>query len=198
MTDFTLVRHGQSDWNNKNLFTGWENPGLTSKGIDEAHATGLLLKKQSKIYSYLFTSLLYRAINTANIILEELDLNGINVVRDEALNERDYGELTGLNKDDAREKWGEDQVHIWRRSFDIPPPGGESLKDTADRVIPYYENKILPLLFENNNILVSAHGNSLRALVMHIEGLSPEEILQREIATGQPISYDFSNGKFNL
>lgn len=198
MTDFTLVRHGQSDWNNKNLFTGWENPGLTSKGIDEAHATGLLLKKQSKIYSYLFTSLLDRAINTANIILEELDLNGINVVRDEALNERDYGELTGLNKDDAREKWGEDQVHIWRRSFDIPPPGGESLKDTADRVIPYYENKILPLLFESNNILVSAHGNSLRALVMHIEGLSPEEILQREIATGQPISYDFSNGKFNL
>ena len=193
-----MVRHGQSDWNNKNLFTGWENPDLTSKGIDEAHATGLLLKKQSKIYSYLFTSLLDRAINTANIILEELDLNGINVVRDEALNERDYGELTGLNKDDAREKWGEDQVHIWRRSFDIPPPGGESLKDTADRVIPYYENKILPLLFEDNNILVSAHGNSLRALVMHIEGLSPEEILQREIATGQPISYEFSNGKFNL
>lgn len=198
MTDLTLVRHGQSDWNNKNLFTGWENPDLTSKGIDEAHATGLLLKKQSKIYSYLFTSLLDRAINTANIIIEELDINGINVVRDEALNERDYGELTGLNKDDAREKWGEDQVHIWRRSFDIPPPGGESLKDTADRVIPYYENKILPLLFEDNNILVSAHGNSLRALVMHIEGLSPEEILQREIATGQPISYQFSNGKFNL
>ena len=198
MTYLTLVRHGQSDWNNKNLFTGWENPDLTSRGIDEAHATGLLLKKQSKIYSYLFTSLLDRAINTANIILEELDLNGINVVRDEALNERDYGELTGLNKDDAREKWGEDQVHIWRRSFDIPPPGGESLKDTADRVIPYYENKILPLLFEDNNILVSAHGNSLRALVMHIEGLSPEEILQREIATGQPISYEFSNGKFNL
>ena len=198
MTDLTLVRHGQSDWNNKNLFTGWENPDLTSKGIDEAHATGLLLKKQSKIYSYLFTSLLDRAINTANIILEELDLNGINVVRDEALNERDYGELTGLNKDDARKKWGEDQVHIWRRSFDIPPPGGESLKDTADRVIPYYENKILPLLLENNSILVSAHGNSLRALVMHIEGLSPEEILQREISTGQPISYEFSNGKFNL
>jgi len=198
MTYLTLVRHGQSDWNNKNLFTGWENPGLTSRGIDEAHATGLLLKKQNKIYSYLFTSLLDRAINTANIILEELDLDGINVVRDEALNERDYGELTGLNKDNARKKWGEDQVHIWRRSFDIPPPGGESLKDTADRVIPYYENKILPLLFKDNNILVSAHGNSLRALIMHIEDLSPEEILQREIATGQPISYDFSNGKFNL
>ena len=198
MTDLTLVRHGQSDWNNKNLFTGWENPDLTSKGIDEAHATGVLLKKQSKIYSYLFTSLLDRAINTANIILDELDIIGISVIRDEALNERDYGELTGLNKDDARKKWGEDQVHIWRRSFDIPPPGGESLKDTADRVIPYYKNKILPLLFENNNILVSAHGNSLRALVMHIEGLSPEDILQREIATGQPLSYEFSNGKFNL
>lgn len=198
MTDLTLVRHGQSDWNNKNLFTGWENPGLTSEGIDEAHTTGVLLKKQNKIYSYIFTSLLDRAINTANIILEELDLNRINVVKDEALNERDYGELTGLNKDDARKKWGKDQVHIWRRSFDIPPPGGESLKDTADRVIPYYEKKILPLLFEDNNILVSAHGNSLRALVMHIEGLSPEEILQREIATGQPISYEFSNGKFNL
>ncbi|MBN44088.1 MAG: 2,3-bisphosphoglycerate-dependent phosphoglycerate mutase [Rhodobiaceae bacterium] len=198
MTDLTLIRHGQSDWNNKNLFTGWENPGLTSEGIDEAHTTGVLLKKQNKIYSYIFTSLLDRAINTANIILEELDLNRINVVKDEALNERDYGELTGLNKDDARKKWGKDQVHIWRRSFDIPPPGGESLKDTADRVIPYYEKKILPLLFEDNNILVSAHGNSLRALVMHIEGLSPEEILQREIATGQPISYEFSNGKFNL
>ena len=198
MTDLTLVRHGQSDWNKKNLFTGWENPDLTSKGIDEAHATGVLLKKQSKIYSYLFTSLLDRAINTANIILDELDIIGISVIRDEALNERDYGELTGLNKDDAKKKWGEDQVHIWRRSFDIPPPGGESLKDTADRVIPYYKNKILPLLFENNNILVSAHGNSLRALVMHIEGLSPEDILQREIATGQPLSYEFSNGKFNL
>ncbi|MEC7958652.1 MAG: 2,3-bisphosphoglycerate-dependent phosphoglycerate mutase [Pseudomonadota bacterium] len=198
MTNLTLVRHGQSDWNNKNLFTGWENPGLTKKGVEEAHKTGNLLKKENKNYSYLFTSILDRAINTADIILEELGIDQINIIRDQALNERDYGELTGLNKDAARKKWGEDQVHIWRRSFDIPPPGGESLKDTAERVIPYFRDKILPLLIEDNNILISAHGNSLRALVMHIEGLSSEEILTREIATGQPISYEFFDGKFNF
>ena len=198
MTNLTLVRHGQSDWNNKNLFTGWENPGLTKKGVEEAHNTGNLLKEENKNYSYLFTSILDRAINTADIILEELGIDKINVIRDQALNERDYGELTGLNKDAARKKWGEDQVHIWRRSFDVPPPGGESLKNTAERVIPYFRDKILPLLIEDNNILISAHGNSLRALVMHIEGLSSEEILTREIATGQPISYEFFDGKFNL
>ena len=198
MTNLTLVRHGQSDWNNKNLFTGWENPGLTKKGVEEAHKTGNLLKEENKNYSYLFTSILDRAINTADIILEELGIDQIKVIRDQALNERDYGELTGLNKDAARKKWGEDQVHIWRRSFDVPPPGGESLKDTAERVIPYFRDKILPLLIEDNNILISAHGNSLRALVMHIEGLSSEEILTREIATGQPISYEFFDGKFNF
>ena len=198
MTNLTLVRHGQSDWNNKNLFTGWENPGLTKKGVEEAHKTGNLLKEENKNYSYLFTSILDRAINTADIILEELGIDQINIIRDQALNERDYGELTGLNKDAARKKWGEDQVHIWRRSFDVPPPGGESLKDTAERVIPYFKDNILPLLIEDNNILISAHGNSLRALVMHIEGLSSEEILTREIATGQPISYEFFDGKFNL
>lgn len=198
MTNLTLVRHGQSDWNNKNLFTGWENPGLTKKGVEEAHKTGNLLKAENKNYSYLFTSILDRAINTADIILEELGIDQINIIRDQALNERDYGELTGLNKDAARKKWGEDQVHIWRRSFDVPPPGGESLKDTAERVTPYFKDNILPLLIEDNNILISAHGNSLRALVMHIEGLSSEEILTREIATGQPISYEFFDGKFNL
>lgn len=198
MTNLTLVRHGQSDWNNKNLFTGWENPGLTKKGVEEAHKTGNLLKAENKNYSYLFTSILDRAINTADIILEELGIDQINIIRDQALNERDYGELTGLNKDAARKKWGEDQVHIWRRSFDVPPPGGESLKDTAERVTPYFKDNILPLLIEDNNILISAHGNSLRALVMHIEGLSAEEILTREIATGQPISYEFFDGKFNL
>ena len=196
MANLTLVRHGQSEWNEKNLFTGWENPGLTKQGINEAYKTGIFLKKEGKIFSYLFTSTLDRAINTADIILNELELGGINIIRDQALNERDYGELTGLNKDDAREKWGKDQIHIWRRSFDIPPPGGESLKNTAERVIPYYLDKILPLLSENNNILVSAHGNSLRALVMHIEQLTPEEILKKEIATGQPISYEFLNGTF--
>ena len=198
MTNLTLVRHGQSDWNNKNLFTGWENPGLTKKGVEEAHKTGNLLKEENKNYSYLFTSILDRAINTADIILEELGIGQINVIRDQALNERDYGELTGLNKDAARKKWGEDQVHIWIRSYDVPPPGGESLKDTAERVIPYFRDKILPLLIEDNNILISAHGNSLRAMVMHIEGLSSEEILTREIATGQPISYEFFDGKFKL
>ena len=198
MANLTLGRHGQSDWNNKNLFTGWENPGLTKKGVEEAHKTGNLLKEENKNYSYLFTSILDRAINTADIILEELGIGQINVIRDQALNERDYGELTGLNKDAARKKWGEDQVQIWRRSFDVPPPGGESLKDTAERVIPYFRDKILPLLIEDNNILISAHGNSLRALVMHIEGLSSEEILTREIATGQPISYEFFDGKFKL
>ena len=198
MTCLTLVRHGQSDWNNKNLFTGWENPGLTKKGVEEAHKTGNLLKEENKNYTYLFTSILDRAINTADIIIEELGIDQINIIRDQALNERDYGELTGLNKDAARKKWGEDQVHIWRRSFDVPPPGGESLKNTAERVIPYFRDKILPLLIEDNNILISAHGNSLRALVMHIEGLSSEEILTREIATGQPISYEFFDGKFKL
>ena len=198
MTCLTLVRHGQSDWNNKNLFTGWENPGLTKKGVEEAHKTGNLLKEENKNYTYLFTSILDRAINTADIIIEELGIDQINVIRDQALNERDYGELTGLNKDAAREKWGESQVHIWRRSFDVPPPGGESLKNTAERVIPYFKDKILPLLIEDNNILISAHGNSLRALVMHIEELSSEEILTREIATGQPISYEFFDSKFKL
>ena len=173
-------------------------PGFNKKGVEEAHKTGNFLKEENKNYSYLFTSILDRAINTADIILEELGIDQINVIRDQALNERDYGELTGLNKDAARKKWGEDQVHIWRRSFDVPPPGGESLKDTAERVIPYFRDKILPLLIEDNNILISAHGNSLRALVMHIEGLSSEEILTREIATGQPISYEFFDGKFNL
>ena len=198
MTCLTLVRHGQSDWNNKNLFTGWENPGLTKKGVEEAHKTGNLLKEENKNYTYLFTSILDRAINTADIIIEELGIDQINIIRDQALNERDYGELTGLNKDAARKKWGEDQVHIWRRSFDVPPPGGESLKNTAERVIPYFKDKILPLLIEDNNILISAHGNSLRALVMHIEELSSEEILTREIATGQPISYEFFDSKFKL
>ncbi len=142
MTNLTLVRHGQSDWNNKNLFTGWENPGLTKKGVEEAHKTGNLLKEENKHYSYLFTSILDRAINTADIILEELGIGQINVIRDQALNERDYGELTGLNKDAARKKWGEDQVHIWRRSFDVPPPGGESLKDTGLALKLCYDSSI--------------------------------------------------------
>ena len=188
MTYLTLVRHGQSDWNEKNLFTGWENPGLTNKGLNEAKETGRALKEREFKYSYLYTSILDRAIDTANIILDILKIEDIKTFRDAALNERDYGDLTGLKKDDARKKWGEEQVKIWRRSYDVPPPSGESLKDTSERVLPYFKKEILPLIINGNNILISAHGNSLRALVMFIEKLSPEEILQKEISTGQPIT----------
>ena len=196
MTYLTLVRHGQSDWNEKNLFTGWENPGLTNKGLNEAKETGRALKEREFKYSYLYTSILDRAIDTANIILDILKIEDIKTFRDAALNERDYGDLTGLNKDDARKKWGEEQVKIWRRSYDVPPPSGESLKDTSERVLPYFKKEILPLIINGNNILISAHGNSLRALVMFIEKLSPEEILQKEISTGQPITYAFQENSF--
>ena len=196
MTYLTLVRHGQSDWNEKNLFTGWENPGLTNKGLNEAKETGRALKERELKYSYLYTSILDRAIDTANIILDILKIEDIKTFRDAALNERDYGDLTGLNKDDARKKWGEEQVKIWRRSYDVPPPSGESLKDTSERVLPYFKKEIFPLIMNGNNILISAHGNSLRALVMFIEKLSPEEILKKEISTGQPITYAFEENSF--
>ena len=196
MTHLTLVRHGQSDWNEKNLFTGCENPCLTEQGLVEAKETGKILKNSGFEYSYLYTSILDRAINTANIILRELKVGEIKTIRSSALNERDYGDLTGLNKDEARKKWGDEQVHIWRRSYDIPPPSGESLKNTAERVLPYFKKEILPLLEDKNSILISAHGNSLRALVMFIENLSSDEILKREISTGQPITYKFENNNF--
>ena len=184
-----LVRHGQSEWNLKNLFTGWENPGLTEQGVKEAHAAGKALQELGLSFDIAFTSDLSRAQRTLSIMLDELGQSDLETIRDQALNERDYGDLTGLNKDDAREKWGEEQVHIWRRSFDIPPPGGESLKDTADRVLPYFEAKILPRVLNGERILISAHGNSLRALIMRLEGLSGEEILKRELGTGTPIIY---------
>jgi len=196
MAYLTLVRHGQSEWNEKNLFTGWENPGLTDQGLGEAKETGLALKAGGLKYDYLYTSVLDRAIHTANIILDALDVREIKTVRNVALNERDYGDLTGLNKDDAKKKWGEKQVHIWRRSYDIPPPSGESLKDTADRVLPYFRKEILPLIVDGNSILISAHGNSLRALVMFIESLTSEEILKKEISTGQPITYKHKDNSF--
>ena len=196
MTHLTLVRHGQSDWNEKNLFTGWENPGLTEQGLVEAKETGKILKNSGFEYSYLYTSTLDRAINTANIILRELKVGEIKTIRSSALNERDYGDLTGLNKDEARKKWGDEQVHIWRRSYDIPPPSGESLKNTAERVLPYFKKEILPLLEDKNSILISAHGNSLRALVRFIENLSSDEILKSEISTGEPITYKFENNNF--
>ena len=184
-----LVRHGQSEWNLKNLFTGWENPGLTEQGVKEAHAAGKALQELGLSFDIAFTSDLSRAQRTLSIMLDELGQSDLETLHDQALNERDYGDLTGLNKDDARAKWGEEQVHIWRRSFDIPPPGGESLKDTADRVLPYFEAKILPRVLNGERILISAHGNSLRALIMRLEGLSGEEILKRELGTGTPIIY---------
>ena len=196
MAYLTLVRHGQSEWNKKNLFTGWENPGLTDQGLSEARETGLALKAGGLKYDYLYTSVLDRAIHTANIILDALDVREIKTIRNMALNERDYGDLTGLNKDDARKKWGEKQVHIWRRSYDIPPPSGESLKDTADRGLPYFRKEILPLIVDGNSVLISAHGNSLRALAMFIESLTSEEILKKEISTGQPITYKYKDNSF--
>jgi 2,3-bisphosphoglycerate-dependent phosphoglycerate mutase len=184
-----LVRHGQSEWNLKNLFTGWKDPGLTEKGVGEAIAAGKALHGLELQFDIAFTSVLSRANRTLDLILTELGQDGLETIRDEALNERDYGDLTGLNKDDAREKWGEEQVHIWRRSFDVPPPGGESLKMTAERVLPYFEEHILPRVLKGERVIVSAHGNSLRALIMQLEGLTPDEILARELGTGVPILY---------
>ena len=191
-----LVRHGQSEWNLKNLFTGWKNPPLTEQGITEARETGLKLKAAGYEPDLYYTSALSRAHHTLDLILEELGVVNVTITRNQALNERDYGDLAGLNKDDARKKWGEEQVHAWRRSYDVQPPGGESLKDTAARTLPYYEAELLPHLKAGKTILVAAHGNSLRALVMAVEGLTPDEILKREIATGEPIVYRIgSDGK---
>jgi 2,3-bisphosphoglycerate-dependent phosphoglycerate mutase len=184
-----LVRHGQSDWNLKNLFTGWRDVGLTEKGVVEAHAAGKRLKAQGLHFDVAFTSVLSRAQRTLNLVLEEMGQTNVTVLKDQALNERDYGDLSGLNKDEARKKWGDEQVHIWRRSYDVAPPGGESLKDTAARVLPYYIQDILPRVLRGERVIVVAHGNSLRALVMVLERLSPKQIVAREIATGVPMIY---------
>ncbi|HXE86220.1 MAG TPA: 2,3-bisphosphoglycerate-dependent phosphoglycerate mutase [Hyphomicrobiaceae bacterium] len=184
-----LVRHGESQWNNLNLFTGWKNPDLTEAGVAEARAAGRLLKAGGYRFDVAFTSDLLRAQHTLDLMLEELGQEGLPTQKSQKLNERDYGDLSGLNKDEARAKWGESQVHIWRRSYDIAPPGGESLKDTAARVLPYYEAEIWPAVKAGRNVLVAAHGNSLRALIMRLEGLSGEEIVARELATGVPIVY---------
>ena len=191
-----LVRHGQSEWNAKNLFTGWKDPKLTDLGIQEAIKAGDLLETRNLKFDLMFTSDLFRAQETGRLILEQMSQTDIQVIEDQSLNERNYGDLAGLNKDEAREKWGEEQVHIWRRSFDVPPPGGESLKNTAERVLPYFEIEIMPKVKEGLNILVAAHGNSLRALVMELEKISSEEIVKLEIATGDPLIYEYSNGEF--
>ncbi|WP_421980985.1 2,3-bisphosphoglycerate-dependent phosphoglycerate mutase [Roseibium sp.] len=184
-----LVRHGQSEWNLKNLFTGWKDPGLTEQGVAEAHRAGQQLRDLKLEFDIAFTSDLSRAQKTLGIILDELGQSGLETLQDQALNERDYGDLTGMNKDQARQEFGEEQVHIWRRSYDVPPPGGESLKMTAERVLPYYREEILPRVLEGKRTLVSAHGNSLRSLIMELEDLTPEEILKRELGTGTPIVY---------
>jgi 2,3-bisphosphoglycerate-dependent phosphoglycerate mutase len=191
-----LVRHGQSEWNEKNLFTGWKDPGLTAKGVEEAKSAGIQLRTEGFQFDVMFTSDLLRAQKTGEIILKELGVTNLPVVKNQALNERDYGDLSGLNKDEAREKWGDEQVHIWRRSFDTPPPGGESLKATAERVLPYFKKEILPQLLEGKNILIAAHGNSLRSLVMELDQLTKEQVIKLENATGDPIYYEIaSSGK---
>jgi 2,3-bisphosphoglycerate-dependent phosphoglycerate mutase len=191
MTDrlLVLVRHGQSDWNLKNLFTGWRDVDLTEKGVAEAHEAGRKLKAQGIKFDVAFTSVLKRAQRTLDLMLTELGQTTIPVFKDQALNERDYGDLVGLNKDDARKKWGEEQVHIWRRSYDVAPPGGESLRDTAARVLPYYIREILPRVLRGERVLVSAHGNSLRALVMVLDKHTPETITKLNLETGIPMIY---------
>ncbi|MGL4404591.1 MAG: 2,3-bisphosphoglycerate-dependent phosphoglycerate mutase [Notoacmeibacter sp.] len=184
-----LVRHGQSDWNLKNLFTGWRDPDLTPKGIEEAKAAGRALKAKGLKFDVAYTSELTRAQHTLELILGELDQTTLPVFKHIALNERDYGELSGLNKDDARAKWGEDQVHIWRRSYDVPPPGGESLKDTLARTLPYFVTDILPEVLAGKNVIVAAHGNSLRSIAKVLNRLDNEQILGFEIATGVPSIY---------
>mgnify|MGYP001114918871 FL=1 len=184
-----LVRHGQSEWNLKNLFTGWKDPDITAQGVEEAKRAGRLLKEKGFAFDAAFTSELTRAQRTLSLMLEELGHTSIPVTQSIALNERDYGDLSGLNKDDARKKWGDEQVHIWRRSYDVAPPGGESLKDTLARTLPYYVQEILPGVLRGERTLVVAHGNSLRALIMVLEKLSPEAILKREVGTGVPIIY---------
>ena len=184
-----LLRHGQSEWNLKNLFTGWRDVDLTERGVDEAKEAGRKLKAQGITFDIAYTSVLKRAQRTLDLALAEMGQTGIPIIRDQALNERDYGDLSGLNKDDARKKWGEEQVHIWRRSYDIAPPGGESLRDTLARTLPYYVQEILPDVLRGQRTVIAAHGNSLRALVMVLEKLSRDGILKREIATGVPIIY---------
>jgi len=191
MPQLVLIRHGESQWNLENRFTGWVDVPLTPKGEEEARAAGQKLKTFQ--FDCAFTSVLIRAQNTLRIVLEEIGQTGIPIKEDKALNERMYGELQGLNKAETAKNFGDEQVKIWRRSFDVPPPGGESLKDTAARVLPYYESQILPELLANKKVLVVAHGNSLRSLVMRLEDLSREAVLELNIPTGAPLFYDMDD-----
>jgi 2,3-bisphosphoglycerate-dependent phosphoglycerate mutase len=184
-----LIRHGESEWNRLNRFTGWKDVGLSEEGATEAHRAGAMLKEEGRKFDCAFTSTLKRAHNTLDIILDELGQPKLPTVKAAALNERDYGELVGINKDEARKRWGAEQVHIWQRSYDIAPPGGESLKDTASRVVPFFEKWIVPDLQAGKNVIVVAHGNSLRSLIMQLDRLTPDDVMQVEIATGVPLVY---------
>lgn len=193
MAKLVLVRHGQSQWNLENRFTGWVDVPITEKGAEEARQAGELIKDIK--FDLAFTSALKRAHQTLDIILKVIG-QALPTEKDEAINERHYGDLQGLNKDETRKKFGVEQVHIWRRSYDVKPPGGESLKDTAARALPYFESKILPPVKKGKNVLVSAHGNSLRAIVMKLDALSQEDVLKLNIATGTPLVYEIdSTGK---
>jgi 2,3-bisphosphoglycerate-dependent phosphoglycerate mutase len=190
MPELILLRHGQSQWNLENRFTGWVDVPLSARGEEEARAAGAKLR--GRRIDKLYISVLLRAIDTARLALEAAGIGPVPTERDVALNERMYGDLQGLNKDEARQRFGADQVKLWRRSYDVRPPGGESLADTAARVLPYWESHILPDLRAGKNVLVVAHGNSLRALVMHLDGLTREQVLELEIPTGVPLLYEMS------
>ncbi|WP_375675799.1 2,3-bisphosphoglycerate-dependent phosphoglycerate mutase [Bartonella sp. AP9QHHD] len=188
----TLIRHGQSEWNLKNLFTGWKDPDLTEKGHAEAIAAGKKLKEYGLKFDIAYTSALQRAQKTAQHILEQMGQSDLEVIKNPALNERNYGDLSGLNKDEVRQQWGQERVQMWRRSYIIAPPNGESLRDTGARIWPYYLYHIQPHILRSQTVLIAAHGNSLRALIMALEGLSGEEIISQELATGIPIIYTFN------
>jgi len=200
MNKLVLLRHGQSLWNLENRFTGWKDIPLTEKGINEANNAGLLLKKNNIIIDKIFSSVLQRANKTAEIAMKEAEMkhlfnnNQLNYTKDQSLNERDYGDLVGLNKAETADKFGKEQVHIWRRSYDISPPNGESLKDVVNRVSPYFELNISPLIVDEKNILIAAHGNSLRAIMIKVGLHKPEEISSIELPTGSPLCLDYDKG----
>jgi 2,3-bisphosphoglycerate-dependent phosphoglycerate mutase len=190
LATLVLLRHGESQWNLENRFTGWIDVPLTDRGRDEARHAGRRLRETGIRFSRCFTSMLQRAQETLRIVLEELSASDLPIERDQALNERHYGDLQGLNKAETAARYGEEQVHQWRRSYDVPPPGGESLKDTAARTLPYFQARIVPALERGEDVLVAAHGNSLRSIVMDLEKLSREQVLELNIATGVPLVYE--------
>ena len=200
MNKLVLLRHGQSQWNLENRFTGWKDVPLTEKGIEEAKNAGQLIKKNNIKFDKIFSSVLQRANKTAEIAMKEAEMkhlfndNQLYYTKDQSLNERDYGDLVGLNKAETADKFGKEQVHIWRRSYDISPPKGESLKDVVNRVSPYFELNISPLIVDEKNILIAAHGNSLRAIMIKVGLHKPEEISSIELPTGSPLCLDYEKG----